>query len=136
MSKIIKILFLFLTFELVSCWNNNSYILGKWKFNGVGTTDTSLAKDKLLAYGLITISASGQEFTFFENDSFNISKDDKIIVSGIYTISSETKILTLKAGNVEEKYDLVKKNKREIKWFIARWLLLLPSWLYLSYSAG
>lgn len=112
---IIGSIIIFSTFLLFSCSNKNSFVVGKWKIDGVGTTDTTSAKNNLLGFGLLSMMSKDVEFEFSENGSFNISNQNNTTVTGNYLISDDNKSLTLKANNTEEKYELTKNNEKQIQ---------------------
>lgn len=107
--------FLFLLMIVfISCGNSNSSINGKWKIDGVGSTDSTNKKDNILVYSVMTMLSNGAEFEFTDNGNFNISNHGTTSVSGNYTVSDDGKMLTLKANNTEEIYELSKTSDKKM----------------------
>ncbi|MFA4851181.1 MAG: lipocalin family protein [Bacteroidales bacterium] len=106
---------IFSTLILFSCSTKNSFVVGKWKIDGVGTMDTASSKNNLLAFGLLSMMSKDVEFEFSENGTFQISNQNKSTVSGTYTISDDSKSLTLKANNTEEGYEIIKNDGKQLQ---------------------
>lgn len=105
----------FSTLLLFSCTNKNSFVVGKWKIDGIGTMDTTLSKNNLLAFGLLSMISKNVEFEFSDNGSFQINNLNKKTISGTYSVSDDNKFLKLQANNTEENYEIAKNSEKQIE---------------------
>lgn len=114
MKQIIAILFYGMI--LFSCQNKETFIIGTWEIEGIGTADTSTTSDKILAYAVLSMQSAGTKWEFTKDGSFKITyQDHSPFLMGEYSLVDKEKTLVLKVDNKEEKYELNKISDSKIQ---------------------
>jgi hypothetical protein len=106
MKTLIRI-FLFSSIAVfASCKNNQQSIVGHYKIDGVGTTDTTKGKNEFTGFAILSMMSNGTEFDFSTDRKFTVSNNGKSYANGTYNLSSDGKDLTLNDGKEELKYEV------------------------------